>query len=274
MQFWKLCGAGNDFIGIDHRKRFIGRESHRAGIIRRLCDRRLGIGADGVLLLEESLLDATDFTMRYYNADGSEGEMCGNGARCIARLAYHIGAAGARMTFRTMAGVMAATIMDERQVALDLGAADQLHLNLTLDHIQGDVHALMVGVPHAVQIVEDLASIDVARLGPRLRHHPDFAPRGTNANFVQIRNNHSLEIRTYERGVEAETLACGTGSCAAAIIARHLLMVTPPVHVKTASGQILTINFEPTDQGAEDICLEGPAEIIFEGQLHLSLDPT
>jgi diaminopimelate epimerase len=108
----------------------------------------------------------------------------------------------------------------------------------------------------------------VATIGPRLRYHPDFAPAGANANFVQVRNNHSLEIRTYERGVEAETLACGTGSCAAAIIARHLLLVTPPVQVKTASGQMLTIDFEATEDGATDLCLEGPAIIVYEGTLH------
>jgi diaminopimelate epimerase len=268
MRFWKLCGAGNDFVGIDHRKRYLGKDSTRAALVRQLCDRRNGIGADGVLLIEESLLDATDFTMRYYNADGSEGEMCGNGARCIARLAYHLGIAGSRMTFRTMAGPMSATILDDTRVSLEMGTATQMHLGLKLAHVEGEVHAIMVGVPHAVQFVDNVAETDVARLGPRLRYHPDFAPRGANANFVQVRNNHTLEIRTYERGVEAETLACGTGSCAAAIIARHLLLVTPPVHVRTAGGHMLTVTFEPTEDGAEDLCLEGPAVIVYEGLLH------
>jgi diaminopimelate epimerase len=265
--FWKLSGAGNDFVAFDHREKFFPNDSSRGAWVRRLCDRREGVGADGVLLLEKSSVDATDFTMRYFNADGSEGEMCGNGARCIARLAYYLGAAGVRMTFRTQAGIMAATVLDDRDISLDMTDATQLHIGLNLSLVEGEVHALMVGVPHAVQFVEDLENFDVSRVGKQLRWHADFAPQGTNANFVRVRNNQSLEIRTFERGVEAETLACGTGSCAAAVVARHLLLATPPIRVLTAGGHLLTVNFEPTERGATHLTLEGPAVIVFEGSL-------
>jgi diaminopimelate epimerase len=263
LEFWKMSGAGNDFIVIDNRDYKLP-EAGREPLFQQWCRRGISVGADGVLLVEPS--SVADFRMRYYNADGREAETCGNGSRCIARFAHLRGIAPAKMHFETMAGIYEAQVRGET-VAVRLSDAHQMRLSLGVsgDAYTGPVHFINTGVPHVVLFWDDLDNAPVEPLGRWLRYHEMFAPAGTNANFIKVTSEKSLSIRTYERGVEAETLACGTGSIASAIVATHLGKVSPPVGVLTRSGDVLTIDFEPTPDGAKNVLLEGPARVVFRG---------
>ncbi len=231
--FWKMHGAGNDFILLDDRALSFPVDDR--AFIARVCDRRRGIGSDGLMLIQPSI--PADFRMRFFNPDGSDADLCGNGARCIARLAHEIGAAPADMTIETAAGPVRAEILSPL-VRLHLPPPKDWRMDLHLKGPEQDVqlHFVNSGVPHAVCIVDDLAAADGTALGSFIRHHDLFAPAGTNADFIQITGPDSLSIRTYERGVEAETLACGTGIVAAALVAEKLELVQAPVKVKTAGG--------------------------------------
>lgn len=264
LNFTKMNGAGNDFVMVDNR---LGSVSLTREQIARLCDRHRGIGADGLLAVELAQAGA-DFRMRYYNADGGEVEMCGNGARCFARYVNRLHEFGLpKVTFETIAGVIGAVFISD-QVRLEMSEPHGLSLNEPLPVNGRDltVHFLNTGVPHAVVFVDDLEKIDLRGDGAALRHHERFAPKGTNANFVQVTGRSEISIRTYERGVEDETLACGTGTVACAII-HHLLSGDPsPVAVKVRGGDTLTIGFEDAGGGAfRNVTLMGPGDFVFDG---------
>jgi len=264
--FAKMVGAGNDFIVFDNRTGIIPDGRRRAELVRRWCHRRLSVGADGVLLVEAA--SDAHFRMRYYNADGGEAEMCGNGGRCIARYAYLHGIAPEAMEFLSVAGRHRARIVGEN-VRLGMPDPTGLRLKLTLSLADGDhtVHALNTGVPHVVEVVEDVEKVDVVRLGREMRRHARFAPAGTNANFITPVDRHTFRIRTYERGVEDETLACGTGTTAAAILGAVLGHFDPPVVGITRSGLPLAVHFTRNGDSATDVYLEGNAETPFTGTL-------
>lgn len=269
LEFFKMSGAGNDFVAVNNMDAAVP-EEERATLVARWCRRGLGIGADGVLLIEPS--SHAHFRMRYYNADGSEGETCGNGSRCIARLAHHLGIAPEKMRFETMAGDYEAEILKNGEVAVRMTDAHGFRENVRIldEQFEGEVHFINTGVPHVVVFVDDLETYDVFDTGRHLRYHPEFAPAGANANFVRVKDPHNLEIRTYERGVENETLACGTGSIAASIVAARQGLVESPVRVKTASGEILTIRFDASENGAGNVYLQGSAVIVFRGYVEVA----
>jgi diaminopimelate epimerase len=257
MRFWKYEGAGNDFVMVD------GREGVEltGDDVRMLCDRHRGVGADGVIVLERA--EGYDFAMRYYNADGGEVEMCGNGGRCIALLADHLGIGGDRKRFLGRDGAHEAVIVerDGERAAVALGMVDVERVGR-----DGAAFVLNTGVPHYVEFVDDVEAVDVCGRGREIRHHERFAPAGTNVNFAARCADGGLRVRTYERGVEGETLACGTGATAAAIAAcagcggRH-------VAVRVDGGE-LRVSFRAEADGSfRDIVLTGPARRVFSGTL-------
>jgi diaminopimelate epimerase len=271
--FFKMTGSGNDFIIIDNRSRRI-KSDQCLDLVRLACRRKLSVGADGLILIEND--PDLDFRWRFFNADGSEAEMCGNGARCAARFAYLRGITlNRQMAFRTLAGIIQAEIKGER-VKVRLTPPQKLNMDITLqvEELPLALDFIDTGVPHVVHFVDDetaLSAIDVFRLGRALRYHPHFQPSGANANFAAVFDLHHMEVRTYERGVEAETLACGTGSIAAVLVAAARKLVASPVEVLTQSREILTIYFEQrTDRGAPDfpeVYLEGDAKVVYEANL-------
>lgn len=264
LPFTKISGAGNDFVIIDNRQRVVPEE--RRDFIAKVCARRLSVGADGLLLVEPS--DVADFRMRYYNADGGEAETCGNGARCISKFAHVNGIAGERMRFETMAGVYGAEIRGEN-VKVRMSDPKDIRLDFPLE-LQDETRQASfanTGVPHVIFFVEDLENTDVFHQGRETRYHPMFQPAGTNANFVRVNDAHHLDIRTYERGVEDETLACGTGSIAAAVVASLKKLATSPVSLKTSGGFVLTIHFDTAADVVQNVHLEGDARIIYQGEL-------
>ncbi len=262
--FWKMNGAGNDFIVIDHRKPLIPVE-RMAEFARLVCRRKFSVGADGLFLLEPS--QVADFRWRFFNADGSEAEMCGNGARCVARFAYMNGLAAARMRFETLAGIIDASVADT-QVTIRMPAPHSLQLDLEVEAAgQGwTVHSVNTGVPHLVVFVDDLDRVDVDALGRTFRYHARFAPAGTNVNFV-ARDKERLAIRTYERGVEAETMACGTGATAAAVVAVARGLAASPVQLTTRGGVPLRVQFSGDGPAADHVLLRGPAHVVYRGEL-------
>ncbi len=272
IRFCKLEAAGNDFIGLDGREAPLPGGGHLPELVRALCDRHRGVGADGVLLLAPPARGkGQDFAMRYFNSDGSEGEMCGNGARAMAVFAREAGAGGAIMRFGTPAGEYEAEILP---AGVRVGfpavreAPREMPVRTTLP-FRGPVHFLTVGVPHAVLFVTDVASVDVANLGRALRHDEAFAPAGTNVSFAQQQGDSELLLRTYERGVEAETLACGTGSVAAACCLLHREGREGPatVLIHPTGGDVLrtTLTRSPDGSVFRNISLEGPARLVFRG---------
>jgi diaminopimelate epimerase len=271
--FFKMTGSGNDFIVIDNRSLSIDAD-HCQDLVRFACRRKLSVGADGLILIENDA--EVDFKWRFFNADGSEAEMCGNGARCAARFAYLQGiAAGPKMMFRTIAGIIQAIILGERaKVRVTSPHSLKTDISLQLENRSLAVHFIDTGVPHVVHFVADRAAlemIDVYTLGRGLRYHPQFQPAGTNANFAVVRDPHHLAVRTYERGVEAETLACGTGSIASVLIAAAKNLVESPAEVLTQSRETLTVHFEQQkNQGLPEfaeVYLEGDAKVVYEAKL-------
>jgi len=267
LPFVKMSGAGNDFILIDHRKPLIAEEA-MPEFARLVCRRRFSVGADGLILIEDS--DRADFKWLFFNGDGSKAEMCGNGARCAARFAYMHGIAPARMRFETQAGIIEAAVSDIN-VSVRMTAPQNVQLDHHIDLESGPMklHCVDTGVPHAVLFVDDLDQVDVRGLGSLIRHHKAFKPAGTNVNFVQKMKNGALKIRTYERGVEGETLACGTGATASALIAAMLDITAAPVEIITSGGERLTILFDLKDgKTADNVFLKGPAHVIYKGELN------
>ncbi len=262
--FVKASGAGNDFIIIDNRQNILPLEVNE--FVKNICRPKISIGADGVLLLENS--SRADFKMRYFNADGSEAEMCGNGGRCIASYAFLMGIAKRKMAFETLAGIHQAEVAGNSVKLKMLDPAHvQLSFMLSLDDQEYGVNFVNTGVSHVVMLVSDVKNVDVRELGSKIRYHRKFSPEGTNVNFVQIGDQKNLYLRTYERGVEDETLACGTGAVAAASIMALLGKVKPPVNVHTQGGGILKVYFDFSGSQITNVFLEGEAKIIYEGKL-------
>ena len=262
--FWKMHGAANDFIVVDDRT--LTFPSADTDWLQHIMRRHTGVGSEGVLLIQPSA--TVDFRMRFFNPDGGEVDMCGNVARCIARLAHELKVAPARMQFETGAGVVGAEILGD-QVRLTMTTPKDWRLGRQLHALGRDwaYNFVNSGVPHAVVQVENLAELDVQALGAAIRYHTDFAPKGTNANFISVTGPDTVRLRTYERGVEAETPACGTGIVAAGLIAGRTGLVRPPVKVIPASGDTLTVDFQLTADGAERVTLLGPAAHVFRGEL-------
>jgi diaminopimelate epimerase len=266
LSFTKMNGAGNDFVLLDNRS---GRIRLNSDEIAFLCDRHRGIGGDGVLLLENPT-DGADFRMRYYNSDGGEAEMCGNGARCFARFANKVAGPLSELSFETPAGIIRAKL-DAEQVTVNLSAPHGLALNRKLQ-VQGEeltIHLLNTGVPHVVVVVDDLEATPVFELGKTIRYHSEFRPKGTNVNFVKAIGPKKIAIRTYERGVEAETLACGTGVTAAALIFGRLQSIDSPIRVKVRGGDWLEVAFANVGEEFREVALKGPADFAFEGAIEL-----
>ena len=269
LEFFKMTGSGNDFICIDNRDGKV--EKHLKGMpvvdfVRAVCTPHLSLGADGVILLEPS--QKVDFSWRFFNADGSEAEMCGNGGRCAARFAFIRGIAGREMSFETRAGIIDARV-DGTWVKIRLPEPTGLNLSLPIPVEERTMtgHFINTGVPHTVIFCEELLSCDVLRLGRLIRFHELFAPTGTNVDFVRVEDKNRLKIRTYERGVEGETLACGTGSVAAALLSAALGMTRPPVEVGVASGEMLKVYFDCEGHKFKNVYLEGKAHVVCQGEL-------
>jgi len=266
--FYKFSGNGNDFIIIDNRDAVVD-EGSLTKFIARVCRRRMSAGADGLILVEDG--QGVDFRWRYFNADGSLAEMCGNGARCVARFAYLNGIAGSTMSFENEAGIVTAVITDDR-VKISMPDPRDLRTAYALDLTGGPltVSSINTGVPHVVvpePTPAELARVDVVGLGTEIRHHGAYAPEGTNADFVCISGENEITIRTYERGVEDETLACGTGAIAGAIVAADQSGLTSPVKVRTRSGGFLGVHFRQANGAFHDVHLEGDARVIYSGEL-------
>ncbi len=270
LQFFKMNGAGNDFIIVDNRELELDLDGDT---IAALCDRNRGIGADGLLAVEPARKGA-DYRFRYYNADGGEAEMCGNGARCFGRFVAHLGEIVLKkVTFETIAGTLGAEMIgDDVRIAMSVPTDLRMETGVEIPGLDGPLHFINTGVPHAVHFVADaeaLDEFDVTTLGGAIRHHAAFAPAGTNANFVAVLAPDHISIRTFERGVEDETLACGTGMVASALIHQLLTNAPSPIKVDVEGGDTLEIGFEKDGEGFKNVTLTGPADFVFEGEIEI-----
>lgn len=270
LSFTKMSGAGNDFVVIDNRAGFV-RDGNE--LARRVCNRRWGIGADGLLLIEKSPVAA--YKMMYYNADGSYGGMCGNGGRCISSYAAANSIAGTKHSFEALDHIYKA-VVHGANVTLTMRDPKDMRMNLVLrtgaSPLKG--HFVDTGSPHVVVPISTSATrygkfeeMPVTELGKKIRHHRLFEPEGTNVNFMQKDGSNALIMRTYERGVEAETLACGTGSIACAIIASRVWRMTPPITVIPPSGVKLVVDFKTNGLHYSNVRLTGEVKITFKGEI-------
>ncbi len=264
MLFEKYVAAGNDFVVIDNRKGLVKNGALKA---KELCDRKTGVGADGLLLLEGS--KKADVKMRIFNPDGSQAEMCGNGVRCLAHFAVSHKICKTDHTVETGAGLIGAQVRRNTVNAkLTQPSIPKLNIRLRVDGHAEIVHFINTGVPHAVIIQDSLERVDVENRGRAVRRHAHFAPRGTNVNFIHCSKD-GIEVRTYERGVEGETLACGTGSTASALIASSLFGFSSPVSVKTSRGDVLKVYFKKKGTFFSEVWLEGPVRAGFKGSVQI-----
>ncbi len=263
--FTKMSGTGNDFVIIDNREPVIA-DDEKVEFVKKVCAPKISVGADGVIFVENS--DRADIKWDFYNADGSSAEMCGNGARCVARFAHEKNIAPKNLTLETLAGIITAQVRED-EVRIRLTPPENILQDIAVDLEGGRVvlDSINTGVPHAILFSDDLESEDVRALGRGIRYHSQFAPAGTNVDFVQKLDDHSLKIRTYERGVEDETLACGTGAVASALLATLKNQVQPPVAVETRSGDIIQVDFDPANGSVNEVYLTGPTRLAFEGTL-------
>lgn len=273
--FTKMHGCGNDFIIIDNRNQIIS-ENNISTFVHKVCKRKFHIGANGCMLVENS--EKANFKMRYFNADGSEGEMCGNGARCIAKYCYDNEIAPPSLTFETLDGIYSAKLGKDGQVQINFPPIDykDIHLNLKLkngQHAQ-TYHYVWAGVPHIVMFGKQIFSIsdkNFAEWAIQIKENEAFQKDGTNVNLIEIQNPSTLHIRTYERGVEEETLACGTGATASAIIATLLHKTDTPVHMNTRGGTLI-IDFKQRNSMICKIKLIGNAVTVFTGYVEMEVD--
>ena len=265
IKFSKMSGSGNDFVIIDNRRHILD-GIDLSKFITAVCRRKISVGADGLILIEPS--DKADFRWRFYNSDGSRAEMCGNGARCAARFAYVNGIAGKNLTFETDAGIVSGQINADR-TKVKMPDPKDLRLDYSIELADGPltVSSINTGVPHVVIMHDDIEKVDVFGVGREIRRHEAYAPAGTNVNFICQQGPGKLAIRTYERGVEDETLACGTGSIASALISAVKLGWTSPINLVTRSQESLTIHFAQNSGIFDDVYLEGDARIIYTAQL-------
>jgi diaminopimelate epimerase len=261
-----MSGGGNDFIVFDNRKRVL--KNNVTSLIKEICQRRISIGADGVLLLEKD--SELDFTMRYFNADGGEVEMCGNGGRCIAFFATVKEIASTEMRFRSINDFHSARVVNNR-VKLQMSKPKEIKLEFAINVRKKDitVNYINTGVPHVVLLLEYIEKMNILDLGKEIRYHPRFQPHGTNVDFVQVLNKEELRIRTYERGVENETLACGTGCTAGTLISHLTKGMNTPVTCHTQGGEDLFVHYRMKEGLPSEVFLEGDVKIIYEGTLTL-----
>jgi diaminopimelate epimerase len=263
--FSKYSGCGNDFILVDNRNGLFPSENQ--GLIQRLCHRQLGIGSDGLILLENS--SQADLSMRIFNSDGSEAEMCGNGVRCLVNFAKELGLHKDRYSIQTMKGKLSASVIGQK-IAVDMGSPTEQHwhIPIKIDNHEHVVHHLDTGVPHLVWFCDSHDTVDLQRIGPLLRKQSAFAPRGANVNIATCKSNGEIHNRTYERGVEAETLACGTGCTAVALAAAKLKGLSSPITVHCRGGT-LEISFAWRKGVFVDVALSGMASHLFSGQIDI-----
>ncbi len=263
--FVKVAGSGNDFILIDARGRRLGQPL--SALAKRWCSRKGGIGADGLLVVSASR--RADARMRIFNPDGSEAALCGNGLRCVAWTLFARKPSKRTLVIETAAGLLRAERTARERVRIFLPPPRRLRLGLAVAHngTRYQLHAVHAGVPHAILFSQKPDRIDLNRLGPVIRHHRLFQPAGTNLDLVRIDAPHRLHIRTYERGVEAETEACGTGAVASVVIGAALGRLKSPVQVIPKSREQLTVGFDLNPRPWKTLHLEGPAQILFEGEI-------
>ena len=271
VNFIKAVASGNDFIIIDKSK--LEQRQAKSTIVKlakQLCQRKISVGADGLLVIEPS--KRADFKMRIFNPDGTEVDMCGNGSRCVALYAYRNKIIyGKKMIIETGAGDLEAQVKTG-QVKVKMPSPKNLRLKFDLD-ISGqtqNLNYINTGVPHVVCFAQRLNNFDLLKTGKAIRYHSEFQPHGTNADFVEILDKADIRVRTYERGVEQETLACGTGAVAAAVITTYQMQQQPQgsykIKVRTKSGEILTVYFNITKDIIDKVYLEGKAEIVYRGK--------
>jgi len=273
IKFAKFVASGNDFVIINNFDKKIQAKKYPE-LAKMLCQPKFAIGADGLLIIEPPTKDNCEFKMVYYNSDGSFASMCGNGARCIAYYAYELELCEEIVDFETAAGVVSCQIKKNNMVKLKLQDPKDYKPDINIKLENGkEINAdfINTGVPHTIIFVDDIEKIDVSKLGREIRYHKIFSPEGTNVDFVKVRDKHTLIVRTYERGVEAETLSCGTGVTASAIIASLKNFVDPPVKCVTKSGEILKIGFKknsPQDliSPVSNVYLEGKVYHVFDGE--------
>lgn len=263
--FVKYSGCGNDFILIDNRTLFF---PYCPNTIQSMCARRTGVGADGVILLEDSA--HADFRMRIFNADGQEAEMCGNGVRCLIKFMKELGIHQTHCRLETMERILQTELCGEN-VSVKMGnpVDFRCHVPISIDNTTYHVHTLNTGVPHTVLFTECADSFDLEALGAQFRHHSHFKPAGSNFNVAQLLGDGIIYNRTFERGVEGETLACGTGCTATALAAAVTLGLPSPIHIRTRSQEVLEISFNLINSLPEDITMTGPATRIFSGVFSL-----
>lgn len=261
LNFSKYVGAGNDFILFDDRA--LTFPCHNKDLIKRLCHRQFGIGADGIILLQ--LSSRADFRFRIFNADSSEAEMCGNGVRCFGKFVSDLGFNLSTFSLETTERILKVE-MNNDDIVVEMGEPREICFNIEIDlHKKKEIlHYMDTGVPHAVLFVKDLDKINVFSLGKEIRFHLHFQPKGANANFAMLQGD-TVHLRTYERGVEEETLACGTGATATALVAAKIYGLPSPVKVRTMSGETLKISFKQNNDSFEDVAMSGSAKLVFQG---------
>jgi diaminopimelate epimerase len=258
IQFYKYQGTGNDFVLLDNRNKMY--DQLPAAQIKQICDRHFGVGADGLMLLNNK--EGFDFEMLYYNADGNFGSMCGNGGRCMIKFASHIGIKKTKYKFLATDGIHEAEIDLDGKVSLKM--QDVNDVDFKIDH-----YLLNTGSPHFAKFVKNVADIDVVAEGRKIRYNKEFAEKGVNVNFVELLSDDEIFVRTYERGVENETLSCGTGVTASALISAHNDKGFNRVEVKTKGGN-LDVEFEKmSDTTFTDIWLSGPVDLVFTGEIKI-----
>ncbi|MDR0622159.1 MAG: diaminopimelate epimerase [Deltaproteobacteria bacterium] len=270
-KFYKYSGHGNDFVIIDNWNNVVP-EADLSKIAKLICRPKFGVCADGAVFIAAGP-DEVDFAVRFFNSDGSEADMCGNASRCSAHLAHHVSIAPAEMSIKTKAGILEATVTDSTvsvlmpRIGKPEGAA-----RVEIDGYCQTYYRINTGVPHAVAWVEDLEDVNVVKYGRAVRRHASFSPDGTNVDFVKVVSDNTLAVRTYERGVEDETLACGTGVTASAVLAASQKLVTATsITVQTRGGEDLTVRYEGPAETPTKVFLEGPVRFTFTGQVESDL---
>ncbi|WP_027179037.1 diaminopimelate epimerase [Maridesulfovibrio bastinii] len=265
--FYKMQGCGNDFVIIDNREMKLPVDD-MSRWAEKICKRAFGVYADGLFFIEDAPEGSDlDYVWQFYNSDGSRAEMCGNASRCVGRLAHALGIAGEKHVFGTDAGPVQVQVFPElEEVKVQLPDPKDIKVNqtLTIDGKEYTYHFANTGVPHVVVQVDDAESVDIKKMGSAIRYHEDFAPAGTNVNFVQFVDNDSLIVRTYERGVEDETYACGTGVSAVQLTMNKLGLTDAAVRIRTSGGEVLKVIVEDGK-----VFLQGGAELTFSGELYL-----
>ena len=255
--FYKYQGTGNDFVIIDNRTKVF--PSSNQALIQSICDRRFGVGSDGLILLENH--EEADFMMNYYNADGQQGSFCGNGGRCVVAFAHHLEIINNKTLFAAFDGLHHGSIIDN---IVSLSMSDVKNVKLHPKHVFLDT-----GSPHHIEFVDDTDAVDVQERGRAIAHHVDYGDEGTNVNFVSIGQGRSISVRTFERGVENETLSCGTGVTAAAIAAFAKSKVSNSKIDVTTLGGVLAVSFVLEKKLYRDVVLTGPTQLVFSGTLNI-----